>query len=189
MKQLRHQLLAPANAITIVGFLLTVFGASMLDRTTGVVLVVIGRLFDMLDGFVARTTRTSSKFGAALDAVADKVSGFILLLAAWRFDLAPRLVLAGMFLQNLINVFLSLAAVKTGSQQPLVTSRAGKRAMFLQITALVGYAGANGILSDYSLSSSILRSGAHLLALLGVCVFGLKASIGYAQDLKARQSK
>jgi len=65
------------NALTTVGFLVTMTGAYMfhhhLVRTAGT-LVLLGGFFDILDGRVARLTGLGSKFGAFYDSTLDRIS-------------------------------------------------------------------------------------------------------------------
>jgi CDP-diacylglycerol---glycerol-3-phosphate 3-phosphatidyltransferase len=71
------------NVITFLGFLIScgvatafAFGAF---RTAGVVLICAG-LFDILDGAVARSSRTESGFGAFFDSVLDRYSDIAIYL-------------------------------------------------------------------------------------------------------------
>jgi phosphatidylglycerophosphate synthase len=76
------------NVITIAGFIVTLFASYVLmtNLLLGGILVLVGGVFDILDGVVARTNRKSSKFGAFLDSVLDRYSdAFILLALAWNF--------------------------------------------------------------------------------------------------------
>jgi CDP-diacylglycerol---glycerol-3-phosphate 3-phosphatidyltransferase len=63
------------NALTILGFLITVFGAALaaagLWLLAGIV-VFLGGAFDMFDGALARATGKASKVGAFLDSVFDR---------------------------------------------------------------------------------------------------------------------
>jgi CDP-diacylglycerol--glycerol-3-phosphate 3-phosphatidyltransferase len=65
------------NALTTVGFLVTMTGAYMFHhhmvRTAGT-LVLLGGFFDILDGRVARLTGLGSKFGAFYDSTLDRIS-------------------------------------------------------------------------------------------------------------------
>jgi phosphatidylglycerophosphate synthase len=65
------------NALTTVGFLVTMSGAYTfhhhLVRTAGT-LVLLGGFFDILDGRVARLTGLGSKFGAFYDSTLDRIS-------------------------------------------------------------------------------------------------------------------
>ncbi len=83
VRLLIHTPLSP-NAITWIGFLITV-GAAALIATgqifiAGIVVLVAG-LFDMLDGAVARVKGRVTRFGAVLDSTLDRLSEAVLLLA------------------------------------------------------------------------------------------------------------
>ncbi len=73
----------PAGA-TIAGLFVTLLGSWFVWKGsyfTGGIILVFGSLFDAVDGSIARLTGTSSKGGAALDSVLDRV-GEILVLTA-----------------------------------------------------------------------------------------------------------
>ena len=80
----RHIPLSP-NTLSLIGFLLTVLASSFLVsdlRLGGAVL--LGGMFDVLDGVVARVNNKTSRFGAFLDSVLDRYSDALILLAiAW----------------------------------------------------------------------------------------------------------
>jgi CDP-diacylglycerol--glycerol-3-phosphate 3-phosphatidyltransferase len=63
------------NALTLIGFLIAcvaaVVAAAQLWLLAGI-LVIVGGIFDMFDGMVARATGTVSKAGAFLDSVFDR---------------------------------------------------------------------------------------------------------------------
>jgi phosphatidylglycerophosphate synthase len=72
----------PGNILTLAGAVITITGLVFFWQAhyiVGFVLISIGRLFDILDGMVARKTKTSCPFGEGLDASADKL---VILLAA-----------------------------------------------------------------------------------------------------------
>jgi phosphatidylglycerophosphate synthase len=76
------------NALTITGFVVTVIASFVLisNLPFGGFLVLLGGLFDVLDGVVARVNGKSSRFGAFLDSVLDRYSdAFVLLAIAWNF--------------------------------------------------------------------------------------------------------
>lgn len=97
------------NVLTIGGFLVTVVASLALvsNLVLGGILVIIGGLFDVLDGVVARVNGKDSKFGAFLDSVLDRFSdAFILLAVGWNlFNLGN---LSGMALSlfTLVGAFL-----------------------------------------------------------------------------------
>lgn len=65
------------NALTTLGFIVTCFAGIMFDqrhvRTAGL-LVLLGGLFDIFDGRVARLSGLGSKFGAFYDSTLDRIS-------------------------------------------------------------------------------------------------------------------
>jgi|GEM_PF-2460718 len=66
----------PSNIITVGGALMVVVGLLLFYNKSylpGLILIGLGRCFDLLDGYVARKTHTSSPFGEGLDASSDKV--------------------------------------------------------------------------------------------------------------------
>jgi phosphatidylglycerophosphate synthase len=74
------------NFLTITGFLITTVAALVIPQNIrlGGILILIGGIFDMLDGMVARTGGKTTKFGAFLDSVLDRYSdAFIFLALAW----------------------------------------------------------------------------------------------------------
>jgi CDP-diacylglycerol--glycerol-3-phosphate 3-phosphatidyltransferase len=65
------------NALTFIGFALTVLSASVLAIgyfRWGAILLFVASVFDMLDGALARATEQSSIFGAFLDSTLDRYS-------------------------------------------------------------------------------------------------------------------
>jgi CDP-diacylglycerol--glycerol-3-phosphate 3-phosphatidyltransferase len=81
------------NALTIIGFLLTVVVAAILasgNLLWGGLLLIAAALFDTLDGALARHAGKTSVFGAFLDSVMDRFSEAVTLLALiWYYSAAP----------------------------------------------------------------------------------------------------
>jgi len=78
-----------ANAITmvrIIGMLLLLFFTDPLTTQFFVIYTVAG-ISDVFDGYIARLTKTSSAFGAALDSFAD-----LTLYAVMAFKIFPKLI-------------------------------------------------------------------------------------------------
>ena len=71
------------NLLTFLGFLITIMAAVCLARgkfwQAGLVIMLAG-VFDMLDGRVARTTNSVTKFGAFFDSVLDRYSDIAMFL-------------------------------------------------------------------------------------------------------------
>jgi CDP-diacylglycerol--glycerol-3-phosphate 3-phosphatidyltransferase len=63
------------DALTLIGFAITVVGAGLLSQQlwlAGGVVVLLGGIFDMFDGTLARATGKVSSFGAFMDSVFDR---------------------------------------------------------------------------------------------------------------------
>ncbi|HEY6957633.1 MAG TPA: CDP-alcohol phosphatidyltransferase family protein [Candidatus Limnocylindria bacterium] len=72
-----HGIGVSANAVTVVGFLLTVAGASLLaggQPIAALVVLLVGTLADTLDGQIARAAGGGTKLGAFLDSTFDRLS-------------------------------------------------------------------------------------------------------------------
>jgi CDP-diacylglycerol---glycerol-3-phosphate 3-phosphatidyltransferase len=71
------------NALTFIGFLITLAAAVSLGRgrffQAGLIIILAG-IFDMLDGRVARTTNSVTRFGAFFDSVLDRYSDIAIFL-------------------------------------------------------------------------------------------------------------
>ena len=75
-----------ANAVTVVGFLVTVAGADAAcgrhSRARRCVVLLLGTLSDTLDGQIARAAGGGTRFGAFLDSTLDRLSDAALAIAA-----------------------------------------------------------------------------------------------------------
>lgn len=73
------------NFITITGFLITTVAAITIpyNLILGGILILIGGLFDMSDGIIARANGRTTDYGAFLDSVLDRYSDSFLLLGFW----------------------------------------------------------------------------------------------------------
>jgi|SRR5450759_2793 len=72
------------NAVTVSGFVLNLITAAVLATghlTTGGILLLLSGLFDMLDGALARISKTETPFGAFLDSLLDRYSEAAILIA------------------------------------------------------------------------------------------------------------
>ena len=76
------------NIITITGFIITIIASINIpyNLKLGGILVLIGGLFDMIDGICARINERATEFGAFLDSVLDRYSdSFLLIGFSWYF--------------------------------------------------------------------------------------------------------
>jgi CDP-diacylglycerol--glycerol-3-phosphate 3-phosphatidyltransferase len=80
-----HALGVSANAVTVLGFLVTVAGAALLAAVqpgAALVVLLLGTLSDTLDGQIARAAGGGTRFGAFLDSTLDRLSDAALAIAA-----------------------------------------------------------------------------------------------------------
>lgn len=173
MKIEKGDILTPANVTTIIGLALSIHGATQLDTAQGVAEVAVGRILDLLDGPIARATHTS-RFGAVLDAGADKLAVFTILAAAWHYEVAPNALIGLVAGHNLLNVAVSLYAER--QHRDLESSTAGKRSMFLENIAIAGFALAQVIVNE-TIQLAIVASS--LAAGVAGLVVGAVATAGY----------
>jgi CDP-diacylglycerol--glycerol-3-phosphate 3-phosphatidyltransferase len=71
------------NHLTLIGFVITVVGAVLVGQQhwlAGGIVIFLGGAFDLLDGALARASGTTSRLGAFLDSVFDKVGEVIVYL-------------------------------------------------------------------------------------------------------------
>jgi phosphatidylglycerophosphate synthase len=98
------------NSLSIIGFLITLFACYRLsfDLRTGGMLILVGALFDMLDGAVARTKNRMTRFGAFLDSVLDRYSdAFIFLAIAYSLGRASNITGVILCLGTLLGSFMT----------------------------------------------------------------------------------
>lgn len=71
------------DSLTLIGFAITVSGAALVALqhwTLGGIVVLVGGIFDMFDGTLARATGRVSRFGAFMDSVFDRAGEAIVYL-------------------------------------------------------------------------------------------------------------
>jgi len=180
-----QELASLPNAISAVGFVLAVHGASRLDTPLGLAETATGRVMDLADGYVARATGQTSEFGASLDATLDKLASFAIVASEWRKDIAPKTALAAMVAQNIVNSVATAAALKKHPDQALAPSKDGKYAMAAQNFALAAYAQAEILHDSRPRTSQVMRNLGHGAMVIGVGFFGTKATIGYIKRIQS----
>lgn len=97
------------NIFTGIGFVITCIAALIIPHNikVGGLLILIGGLFDMLDGIVARINNKATRFGAFLDSVLDRYSdAFLFLSIAWYFAEKGNHTGAFLSLGTLVGAFL-----------------------------------------------------------------------------------
>lgn len=131
-----HDVVTPANAISLAGFALASYGAQRMDTLPGVLVMGTGRVLDMVDGKVARATGTSSALGEMVDATLDKSAVAIMAYNAVKKDIVPRPVIASIVVQNIANTALTLYDRVKNDEPQIHPNRDGKHTMFAQNAAI-----------------------------------------------------
>lgn len=134
-----HGLVTPGNAISVAGAVLSLAGIALLQHSlaAGAVLLVVGRLFDAVDGTVAERTGTKSPVGKYVDATLDKIVILAGMLALASAGIMPFWVAVAILAFNALNVIATgVAARNSINLQP---SAAGKLAMAGYWVTAVGF--------------------------------------------------
>lgn len=132
-------IVTPGNVATFIGIGVVVLGLiEIFDKNYwwGCMLIVVGRLCDLLDGWLAESTQTKSPLGELLDASIDKIGTILTIVVFYIAMLAPWWVLSALLLPHLVIIFISLKARRENIQ--LHPSRAGKVSMAAVWGALFG---------------------------------------------------
>jgi cardiolipin synthase (CMP-forming) len=106
-----HGIGTPSNAVTLVGFVLVLIGLQqMLNQhyLLGTVLLVTGRLCDILDGWLAELTGTKSPLGELLDAAIDKIVTILTVVIFIAAHVAPAWVLIALVTPHILIVIIVL---------------------------------------------------------------------------------
>jgi len=163
----------PANLISLSGLALTMsglqdFNKGNLNRASSK--IILGRVCDIADGYVADRTKTKSPIGEAVDATVDKISMAHGLYVLSKTNTLPVLVTASFLTQNVINTAATVVAKKRGVE--LHPSAEGKITTLLQWASIGGYV-LNATLghnqeeqatpSSIALSSHAIAAGATML--------------------------
>ncbi|MEO7775455.1 MAG: CDP-alcohol phosphatidyltransferase family protein [Steroidobacteraceae bacterium] len=130
-----------ANYVTLLRCGLIVLMASLLVETpttalqwVATALAILAAVLDSVDGWIARRTRMSSRFGARLDMETDALLVLVLSLIAWRLGRSgPWLMLAGLLRYAFIAASLPLQWMR----RPLPDSRRRKRVAAALMTAMI----------------------------------------------------
>lgn len=175
--------LTPGNFFTWLGFILICIGLVDLIRheyITALILIALGRICDLADGWVAQKTGTKSPFGEKMDAGFDKLAT-LLAIGALVFIQAVPSWLAGLIIG--LQLFISISGWQSlRTKRPLHPSRIGKIGM---AAAWLGFLVALFSVIPKS-DSQPLRFLALGILLISV-VMALATSIGYARQMFSRR--
>lgn len=170
------------NFFSLLGLVSVPFGLLLIinreQYAAGVIILVAGRLCDLLDGWLADKTGTKSPLGEKMDATIDKVSIGIAagVLAAGK--VMPLWVVLLLALPHVVIAALSLIVFFKGSV--MHPSRIGKLSMAVASASLLAFivlAAADG-----SLRTAVMVAAYALFA--ASVLMGAQATVGYARELR-----
>jgi phosphatidylglycerophosphate synthase len=146
--------------------------------------VFAGRMFDLLDGFVARRMGWSTTFGKVADAVLDKKATQEIHDAVVAEGLMPELFDDAIVAQE---VTIATAAGVTRVLHPdrtMARSRNGAYAMAGKGLNMGGYALAKVIRENHEKMSTAIRAASHAVGAVGVFHYGAQAARDYLQGIR-----
>lgn len=175
----KKDIFSPANAVSILGLLLTIWGSLHISSLTGVLVLGVGRFIDIFDGKIARATHVSP-LGALVDATCDKIGIAFLVPAIWIAGIAPYWLLVYILAQNILNVILS--SLTAARKSVPAASRHGKHALFLQNISLGSYALGNTIDSNGFTTAGLIIGIASIY-------WAVRATYGYFKLVPEKPTK
>ena len=132
------------NFISVAGATLAIHGSKKIDTVEGLAECAVGRLADVLDGIVARMTGQTSNFGAALDAITDKIVMAKFLYELYEKEMVPKKVLDTVAVLNLINAAATgIANLRSDEKGETRPTKSGKLAMAGETVTLISYIAAH----------------------------------------------
>jgi len=171
-----HSIVTPSNAVTIAGFALVLIGLQEIlseHYVAGTVLLAVGRMCDIVDGWLAELTRTKSPLGELLDAAIDKVLTILTVVIFFTADIAPAWALLALVTPQVLIVVIML------------WWRIRKRAFHPSFVGKLSMAGVWLSLFMYALAHIVDLPGAALAVTQVVVVAssaaGLYAAVQYAR--------
>ena len=170
-------IVSPANIITVIGLGMVIYGlVSILQQQfwAGLVLLVSGRLLDIVDGLVAEATHTKSPLGELFDAAADKIGTLLTIVVLLFADITHWWVIMALIApQILITLVILYKKSKGIGVHP---TRQGKLSMAAAWAGIVGVLLAEALLDPLALTLAVYT-------ILAVSVIlGLYALWQYATD-------
>lgn len=160
-------IVSPANVITVIGLIIVIVGlGAILNQQywLGLVLVVFGRLLDIVDGVVAEATQTKSPLGEIFDAAADKIGTLLTIIVLFVADVSYWWVIIALLIPQVIIPLVIFYKKQRGIA--VHPTRPGKLSM---ATAWVGIA---GLLVAQALD------GATVFTVAVYCVIGVSLVLG-----------
>jgi len=171
-----HGYVAPGNAVSLVGAALSILGFVYLYQGklwAGFAMIAVGRVCDVLDGYIPHYSGTKSTVGETVDAGLDKLVMLVAFVIFASTAIVPFAPLVALGAQQLIAAGLGgYARLKGLHMHP---SRWGKYSAIVQWAALLLY-----IPAAAASASSSVAEGALTAVFWGSILAGYVATYGYA---------
>ncbi|CAN5151476.1 hypothetical protein BH09PAT3_BH09PAT3_2660 [soil metagenome] len=173
-------IITPGNLVSIIGCVLVLLGIVLLAKESyglGILLVLLGRSADLLDGFVANLTKTKSPLGEAVDASIDKFEAFVAVLVLFIKGAIPIYLALPVALHTVFGtVMFLLAQRRSGRLHPGQIGKLATATEWLALAVVVGAAAAK----ESSFESPLLIFG--VILSLSFTVLAIIASYKYIQQ-------
>lgn len=180
-------IITPGNFISLIGAVLVIYGLWALTEhrlREGFELVFVGRMADILDGFVADHTKTKSPLGEAIDASTDKILVVCALIILLDHQLLPLFVGICMAIHAVYVSGVSIIARRL--HVAIHPSRSGKLCGAFEWLC-VGFYLLNDVLQQDHSSTSLTQAAALVCFGLFVITACLSA-VHYTQNLYYKQA-
>jgi phosphatidylglycerophosphate synthase len=175
----------PGNICTITGFVIVVAGLYFIVKEYfwfGLLLLGVGRAFDLLDGWLADRTGTKSPLGELLDASFDKLGTALTLVVFALSHVAPGWALLALLLPHAaISVIAAQSFLRKRVQ--LHPSQIGKFSMAVAWASLAGFVLLKAVQAHGDAQLSLLVHGLVIVS----AALGTGALISYGREY-ARQN-
>lgn len=175
-------ILTIGNYFSLLGLLSVPFGLSLIlgERyIAGVIVLLLGRLCDLLDGFLADKTGTKSPLGEKVDAVFDKLSTGLALFVLALSGLLAWWVVVLLIVPHIAVAWLSVKIFFKGSL--LHPSLLGKLSMAAGWLAMLTFVLAHGLTDGWHMAALVAAYGL-LIVSVGMAAV---ATHGYYQEYRS----
>lgn len=175
-----HGVVTIGNFFSMVGLLSIPVGLWLvrdMHYIPAVIVLALGRLCDLLDGWLADRTGTKSPLGEKVDATFDKVSAALVLIGLYTIDFIPVSIVALVLGPHAIIAALALIAFYRGKQfHPSLLGKWSMAAIWLTILSFIAFEAFGYQAEDMA---RLL-----LFGVLAITVaLNLAALVGYAAEL------
>ncbi len=172
-----------ATAISATGLGLVLKGASEIETIKGVAKIFSGRLFDAVDGGVARALKQESDAGAIVDVTFDKIGMGAISIAAWLKEAIPKPIIAGIASKHLASTALTFVYSHNHPDESFRPTKWGKASIAADTLSYAAYLTENA-LSNERPDLIGAQKAAHTVGRLAVCASVVAGGISLTQYAK-----